>query len=253
MARRRMFSLDVIDTDKFSEMSVSAQCLYFQLGMRADDDGFLGSYKTVMRALYLSTDDLQELIENQFIIQFESGVIVLRHWNQHNSVQKDRYKETVYQEERQMLTIINNVYELDTSCIHAVSGLDPSCVHDGSNLDTNGLQTGYQLDTQVRVGKDRLGKGSVGEERGGQASEAKPKKGKGSGGTPKINIPYLTIAINQEEYQILYSDYKRYGDLYPDKDIESYLLKVKEDIETGATDISKDDIDQYIIEQLKGA
>lgn len=126
MARRRLFSLDVVDTDAFLEMPCSTQALYFHLGMRADDDGFVSSPKRIINTINASLDDLKLLVAKGFIIPFDTGVCVLRDWKIHNTIQKDRYKPTLYQAERAMLqTTPNNQYLLtDTPCIQNVSILE---------------------------------------------------------------------------------------------------------------------------------
>lgn len=96
MARRRMFSLDVIDTDIFLEMPSSAQNLYFHLGMRADDDGFVGSPKKILRTIGSHEDDLKLLLTKNYVQAFADGVVVLTHWNINNYIQKDRYRPTIY-------------------------------------------------------------------------------------------------------------------------------------------------------------
>ena len=140
MAERRMFAKTIIDSDAFLEMPVSARLLYYDLSMRADDDGFLNNPKKIQRMIGCSEDDLKLLIAKNFIIPFESGVVVIKHWKIHNYIRNDRYKETVYKEEKALLeTKENKAYTL-------------------------GIPNGYQLDTQVRLGKDKLGKGSVGKD-----------------------------------------------------------------------------------------
>lgn len=84
MANKRMFSLDVIDTDKFTDMPLSAQALYFHLGLRADDDGFVASPRKIMKIVDCKQDDMKILIAKGYIIPFESGIIVIRHWKMHN-------------------------------------------------------------------------------------------------------------------------------------------------------------------------
>lgn len=81
MANRRMFSLDVVDTDKFLEMPLSTQALYFHFGMRADDDGFVSSPKRIIKSLCCNEDDLKLLIAKGYLIPFESGVVVISDWN----------------------------------------------------------------------------------------------------------------------------------------------------------------------------
>lgn len=135
MAERRMFAKTIIDSDAFLDMPLSSQALYFHLSMRADDDGFINNPKKIQRMVGSSEDDLKLLIAKRFIIAFESGVIVIKHWKIHNYIQKDRYKPTLYQEEKSILTNKNNnSYTVETDCIH----------------------DGYSLETQVRLGKDRL-------------------------------------------------------------------------------------------------
>ncbi len=132
MAERRMFAKTIIDSDAFLDMPLSSQSLYFHLSMRADDDGFNNNPKKVQRMIGASDDDLKLLILKKFIIPFDNGIIVIKHWKIHNYIQKDRYRETVYQEEKAMLqTNKNKSYTL--------------CIQDG-----------YNLDTQVRIGKDSI-------------------------------------------------------------------------------------------------
>lgn len=141
MAKRRMFSLDVVDTDVFLDLPASSQSLYFHLGMRADDDGFVSSPKRIAAMVNASGDDLKLLIAKGFIIPFESGVCVIRDWKVNNYIQSDRYAPSIYIEEKQHLSCEKNgrYSYSDTPCIQNVS----------------------KADTQVRVGKDRLGKRSV--------------------------------------------------------------------------------------------
>lgn len=140
MAERRMFAKTIIDSDAFIDMPVTARLLYYDLGMRADDDGFVNSPKKIMRMVGASQDDLAILISKKFIIPFDSGVVVIKHWRIHNYIQKDRYKPTKYTEEKAMLKVQeNDGYSLDTKCIQNVSSSD----------------------TQVRLGKVRKGKDRV--------------------------------------------------------------------------------------------
>ena len=124
MATRRMFSLDVVNTDLFLDMPVSAQCLYFHLGMRADDDGFIASPKQIMRMATCTQDDMKILVSKGFVIPFESGIVVIRHWKQHNYIQSDRYRKTKYTEEKDRLELKDNVYVLDTERIQSSSKVD---------------------------------------------------------------------------------------------------------------------------------
>ena len=155
MANRRMFSLDVVDTDKFLDMSASAQALYFHLGMRADDDGFVSSPRKIAKVSNCGIDDLTLLAAKGFIITFESGVVVVKHWRENNYIRTDRYKPTRYTEEAKMLEKVGDVYQ----------------------LSTNGIPTDNQMvdtwDTQDRLGKDSIGKDSI-NNKGGKSSRFIP-------------------------------------------------------------------------------
>lgn len=116
MAERRMFAKTIIDSDAFLDMPLSAQALYFHLSMRADDDGFINNPKKIQRMVGASDDDCKLLILKRFILTFESGVIVIKHWRIHNYIQKDRYRETVYLQEKSSLYLNeNNAYTEDAT------------------------------------------------------------------------------------------------------------------------------------------
>ena len=108
MAKKRMFNISVVDSDAFLDMPLSAQALYFHLNMRADDDGFIGNPKRIQRLIGSSDDDLKLLFLKRFILTFEDGVIVIKHWRMHNTIRQDRYTPTVYQEELKTLGIKAN-------------------------------------------------------------------------------------------------------------------------------------------------
>ena len=108
MSQRRMFSPQIVDSDAFLDMSASAQCLYFHLGMRADDDGFVANPKKILRMVGGNEDDLKILLVKRFILDFESGVIVIKHWRINNLIRKDWYRPTVYSEEKNKLYIKEN-------------------------------------------------------------------------------------------------------------------------------------------------
>ena len=96
MAKRRMFAKTIIDSDAFLDMPVTTQLLYFHLSMRADDDGFINKPKSIMRSCGGNDDDMKLLIAKKFIIPFESGIVVIKHWKIHNLIAIDRYTETKY-------------------------------------------------------------------------------------------------------------------------------------------------------------
>lgn len=108
MAQKRMFTMKIVDSDAFLDMPLSTQCLYFHLNMRADDDGFIGNPKKIMRMIGASEDDLKILLAKRFLIIFEDSVVVVKHWWMHNTLAKDRYHETSYTDEKALLRIKEN-------------------------------------------------------------------------------------------------------------------------------------------------
>ena len=158
MAQRRMFSKNVARTDQFLDMSQSAQNLYFHLGLEADDDGFV-SPKMIMRMLGSTQDDFTMLVIRGFIIPFQSGVIVIRHWKINNELKSDRYKPSIRMERKQILIDNDNVYQHEDE-------YDPN----GTQQEVNELKrlqdkSVPKLDTKwkqnVSVGKDSIGKVSI--------------------------------------------------------------------------------------------
>ena len=147
MAERRMFAKTIVTSDAFLDMPASTRCLYFLLGMVADDDGFVNNPRSIMRQCGSTTDDMNLLIAKRFILTFQSGVVVIKHWCIHNTIQKDRYKETKYLEEKSTLMLDGN-----KAYTEAVSDVYPECIQDVSNPEP-----------QVRLGEDRLSQVSVGE------------------------------------------------------------------------------------------
>lgn len=135
---RRMFSSEIVDSDAFLEMPISTQALYFHLGMQADDDGFIGNPKKILRGIGVSEDDLKILMAKRFVLTFESGVIVIKHWKINNYLRADRYHETKYLEEKGKLLIKeNNSY---------------------SEKDKLGIPKLNQWSTENRLDKNRLDK-----------------------------------------------------------------------------------------------
>lgn len=172
MAERRMFSKKIIDSDAFMDMPLSTQALYFHLAMRADDDGFVNNPKKIQRMVGGSDDDIKVLIGKRFILCFDSGVIVVKHWRMHNYIQKDRYKPTDYIEEKSMLEIKEN-------------GSYTECIQDGYNLDTQ---------DRLEIGKDSLAEESI-------EDTPPPKPTKHKYGF------YKNVLLTDEEYQKLQEEF----------------------------------------------
>jgi hypothetical protein len=157
VARKRMFRLDVIDTDAFIDMPLSAQALYFHLCMRADDDGFIGNPKRIARLISASDDDLKILIAKRFIITFEDGIIVIKHWRMHNTIQKDRYVHTVFEDEYKMLTVKDNkAYSLGNSSQKTTPQIEENAdeIHDDSEMFPKCFQNvSADIDIDIGIGK----------------------------------------------------------------------------------------------------
>lgn len=154
MAEKRMFSKTIIDSDTFLDMPLSSQALYFHLSMRADDDGFVNNPKKIQRLTGCGDDDLKLLMAKKFLIPFESGIVVIKHWRIHNYIRSDRYKETNYIEEKSMLGIEKNkAYSLlveNKDCTPLISL--------SQNGMSNGIPMGDKWDTQNRLEENSIDK-----------------------------------------------------------------------------------------------
>ena len=154
MAERRMFTQKIVDSDAFLDMPLSTQSLYFHLNMRADDDGFVNNPKKIQRMIGASEDDLKLLIAKRFLIAFENGVVVIKHWRMHNLLRKDRYNPTLYQEEKDGLRLKENGAYTEK---HEI----PMLTETEGNMATTWQPNDNQMATQDRLGKDRLGKDRI--------------------------------------------------------------------------------------------
>lgn len=156
MAEKRMFTQKIIDSDAFLDMPLSTQALYFHLNMRADDDGFVNNPKRIQRTIGASEDDLKLLIAKRFIIGFDSGVIVIKHWRMHNTLRKDRYKATHYQEEFSRLSLKDNDSYTERLLLD-------------NQTATNWQPNDNQTETQISIDKYSVDKESKEEDIGGNA------------------------------------------------------------------------------------
>ncbi|MBQ4088034.1 MAG: replisome organizer [Clostridia bacterium] len=185
MANRRMFASSVVNTDRFLSMDSNSRCLYFHLGVIADDDGFVASPLMSCRMIGCDKAHLKELEENGYLIFFESGVCAITHWKQNNYLQKDRYTETVYKEEKSHLILSeNNIY------FYSETPLSDSV---------------YSLDTQVREGKDR--EDQVRKEREEGKSETPSEDTTSSRENTLPLGTYNNVFLTEEELNILKQDY----------------------------------------------
>lgn len=206
MAERRMFAKTIIDSDAFLDMPTSARLLYYDLSMRADDDGFINSPKKIIRMTGASDDDLKVLIAKKFVIPFENGIVVIKHWLIHNYIRKDTYNETQYKEQKAMLTLDEN------KSYRLINNISQRTVDEPS--------------TQDRLGKDRLGKDSIdnlpASEEASSADTAKANRKHKYG-------EYKNVLLKDEELQTLKENYQNWEELikYLDEYIEMKGYKAK--------------------------
>lgn len=159
--------MKIVDTDAFLDMPLSTQCLYFHLNMRADDDGFIGNPKRIEKIIGANDDDLKLLIAKRFVILFDDGVIVIKHWRMHNTLSRDRYIETSYTDEKKKLLLKDNgSYSLtngnsidDTKLIersnrqtHKRRKIDERKTHSDKDI---GLDKDLELDLDTELDKDK--------------------------------------------------------------------------------------------------
>lgn len=169
MANKRMFTMKIVDTDAFLDMPLSTQCLYFHLNMRADDDGFIGNAKRIMKIIGASEDDLKLLILKSFVLTFEEGVIVIKHWRMHNTLSAQRYHETQYLDEKSSLLLKKNgSYSFtegkaidDTKTVEMFKNSDRRT--NGEQTENADLDLGLDLDKDLDKGKKKKQKHKYGE------------------------------------------------------------------------------------------
>ena len=216
MANKRMFNIKICDSDAFLDMPLSTQALYFHLNMKADDDGFVGNPKRIQRTIGASEDDLKLLKVKRFLLEFEDGVIVIKHWRMHNCIQKDRYTPTVYQDELEMLyEKKNKSYTLDAS----KAKIPQKCIQNGNEMytemETDCIQN-VSADIDIDIDKDINIIDICSEP--SQASEPQSS----------TDTPVITIILNtKEEYPIYQTDINEWQELYPAVDVMQQLRNMK--------------------------
>ena len=197
MAERRMFAKTIIDSDAFLDMPVATQCLYFHLGMRADDDGVIANPKSIMRMCGAREDDMNLLIAKKFILVINNQIIVIKHWKINNYIQKDRYKQSNYHELISQLSLDeNNAYTMN---------------------EKNDV---YIVDTQVSIGKDRIDNNSITNINITNTCDLVSQK-------PNENAVISLILNNKNYFNIYQNDIDYYQDLYPAVPILIELKQMK--------------------------
>jgi hypothetical protein len=211
MAERRMFTKKITDADAFTSMPSSAQALYFHLNMNADDDGFCNKINLCMVNAKASSDDFKLLLLKRFIFQFESGVIVVKHWRMHNILRKDRYTETDYLEEKSRLFLKDNgAYTLDAE-------------QGETALATKWQPNGNQMAPQDRIGKDSIGNSIS--NTGVLLPGAVANSGKNEAEREPV---FITFPLNTgEEYPITVSIVEKLKPIYPAVNIEQEIRKMQ--------------------------
>jgi len=151
MAEKRMFSLSVVDTDWFLDLPLSTQALYFHLNMRADDDGFVDAPNSIVRKIGASKNDFDLLVAKRYVLKFESGIIVIKHWRMHNTIRQDRYKPTQFQEELKTLSVKDN--KAYTDCQPSGNQMTTKCIQ---NVSTD-IDIDLDIDKELDINKLYLG------------------------------------------------------------------------------------------------
>ena len=204
MAQRRMFTQKITESDSFTTLPPTTQCLYFHLCMSADDDGFSNKIRQAMFNAHADQNDFEMLVQKRFILPFDSGVIVIKHWRMHNLIRSDRYHETDYVEEKASLILKENGVYTD---------VPPCGIPCDNQMATNGIPSDNQMEPEVRLGKVRLGY---------KESKEKPVENQGQLRTNKLNTkdkkkkPRVlkesygelgNVKLTNDEYNRLVKDY----------------------------------------------
>ncbi len=228
MAEKRMFAKSIIDSDAFLSMPMSTQALYFHLSMRADDDGFIDSPRKIMRIVGAAEDDMRLLITKRYILTFESGVIVIKHWRLHNYIRKDRYKETLYLSEKSQLYLKDNGAYTD----HSGGGFYKPLAEGKAVIEkpledeeTPRLPDGQPLVgqrlTQIRLDKSSIDKSSLDKTSIGKSS-TNAQSGK-TAPAPKEPAVFTLPLNDGSEHSVTQKDIDKYTSLYPAVDIMQEL------------------------------
>jgi hypothetical protein len=203
VAEKRMFAKTVVESDAFMDMPQSTQLLYFHLSMHADDDGFVNSPKRIMREVGCKDDDLRLLVTKAFIIPFETGVIVIKHWRLNNFIRSDRYKKTDYIELLDRLEVKDNgAYTLK------------------NGIENSGIPNDNQRYTQNRLDKIRVDKSSIDYIQPEATSSSAQKQA-------DCSPIFISLSlISGKDYNITTTSVNALKPLYPAVDVESELRKM---------------------------
>lgn len=213
MANKRMFNIKIVDSDAFLDMPLSSQCLYFHLNMRADDDGFVGNPKRIQRLVGASEDDLKLLIAKRFLLTFENGVIVIKHWRMHNTLSTNRYSETVYTDEKKLLKLKeNNSYSFDKGIpIDDTKLIERSSRQVRRTIDATKTHADKDIDLDIDIDKEL------------DIKEKEINKEKES-----FYLVVLTMMLDTgDEYEITESMLKEWQQLHPKVNVLEEMQEMK--------------------------
>lgn len=204
MAERRMFAKSIVLSDAFLDMPMSARCLYFTLSMLADDDGFVGNPKSIMRQCGASQDDMVILLQKRYVLGFDSGIIVIKHWRINNYLRDDRHKNTTYIEEMCTLT---------TDSKGAYTEIEKVGIPNANQLPTNGIPS---------IGKDSIDKYSIGKVNNISSEQSEIV-------TEQEEVKYfIKLPLNDNtEYGVPENDINEWKSLYPSVDVEQELRNMR--------------------------
>ena len=196
MAERRMFTEKIVESDDFLEMPFSTRCLYYDLNLNADDDGFLNSPNKIIRLCGASKNDLKILIAKRFILDFGNNIIVIKHWGMHNSIRKDRYKPTQYQEQLALLTIKNDGAYTERKPIG--NQVTTNCQPSDNQTVTNGCR---------RLGEDRIIEDNLVEDNLIECVEENPPPPPPQKPTRHKHGMYSNVLLTDDDYEKLQKEF----------------------------------------------
>lgn len=216
MADRRMFTKKITDADAFTSLPPTTQALYFHLCMGADDDGFSNQIRGAMFNAHADQNDFELLVRNRFLIPFDNGVVVIKHWKMHNIIRNDRYHETEYLEEKSTLLLKENGVYTENLC-----PIDEFGIPSDNQVTTNGIPSDNQMETEVRLGKDSIGKDRKGKYSCSEQSEITHEQ--------REKIPtFINLPLNDgTEYGVPTKDVEEWKELYPAVDVEQELRNMR--------------------------
>ena len=256
MAERRMFSQKIVESDAFYDMPADSQALYMHLCMNADDDGFVNNSQKIRRAMGCSEDSLKILLAKRFVLPFESGVVVVKHWRMQNSLRKDRYKPTEYTDEKSLLYLKpNGSYTFDESQgVNLLSVSPEETVQEGPENDvaTNGCQTVAKRLPQYSIDKSSIDKSSIEEGSIGKGKRVLGGKENNKKNNTRACARDEGLTVEKFEQLAECEGWEKYpnGEVY--REVRDAAFKLIDDGKLFISDISQDLISQILASMYCG-